>query len=155
MVDENLLDDIVEALLAIIGFSLFFSIATIGTLLASNNPDSYIYIEFNPPEDYGILMSLLFLDYPFIFFFLIQTFKFKKSDNLNYRKKELLITSDKMKYYSLFYIPQKGFLIYFYAKYFESGLAIYLFLTLIFEIGLIVLIFYNSYQIKNDIEIDD
>ena len=45
-------NDIVEGLLGLVGFSIFFLFATIGIIVSSNNPDSYLYINYNPPEDF-------------------------------------------------------------------------------------------------------
>ena len=143
-------DDILEGFLALIAFSIFFLFATIGIILTSTNPDSYLYIEYNPPEDFFILLSLLLIDLVFLALFLNKSLKFRISHNLNKRQLELLLILDKMKFYSVLCVPLHGFLIYFYVKYFETSIAIYLFLTLLFEISLIILIFYNSFIISRD-----
>jgi hypothetical protein len=147
-------DDILEGFLALIAFSIFFLFATIGIILTSTNPDSYLYIEYNPPEDFFILLSLLLIDLVFLALFLNKSLKFRISHNLNKRQLELLLILDKMKFYSVLCVPLYGFLIYFYVKYFETSIAIYLFLTLLFEISLIILIFYNSFIISRDNEKD-
>ena len=57
-----------EAILAIVGLSLFFCLATIGTVIASMNADSFLYIEFNPEEDLIILVGLIFINIIFLFY---------------------------------------------------------------------------------------
>jgi len=145
--------DIQESFLALIIFSFLFLFTTAGTLLAGTNPDSvFIYIEFDPPEDLTIIIIILLLDSILLLLFLSQAFKFRESRNLNKRQIELLLISDKMKYYCIYFIPLQGFLIYFYVKYFKTAIAIHLFLMLLFEISIIILIFYNSFIINRDNE---
>ncbi|MHA1489891.1 MAG: hypothetical protein ACTSRI_09565 [Promethearchaeota archaeon] len=147
--EEN---EIIEGLLALNAFTLFFLIATIGAILSTTIPDSYMYINYDPPEDLLILVSLLLIDCIFIFYFLNQSTKFRKSHNLNYRKGELLFISDKMKYMTYFYMPLKIFIVFFFIKYIETEISIFLLPTLLFELGLIILIFYNSFLINRDID---
>ena len=54
-------DNILEGFLALIAFSIFFLFARIGIILTSTNPDSYLYIEYNPPEDW----KGIFYDYKY------------------------------------------------------------------------------------------
>ena len=140
-------NDIVEGLLGLVGFSIFFLFATIGIIVSSNNPDSYLYIDYNPPEDFWTLIGLLSLNFLFLCYYLIQSLNFRKSRDLNYRKGELLLISDKMKYYGLCYVIIQVILIYFYIKYIETGIDLSFFLMLLFELCLIILIFYNSFYI--------
>ena len=148
------IDDFLEAFLALIGLSIFFLFATGGTVAASSNPDSYTFIEYKPPIDFIIILLLLVLDFFYLAIILNQSLKFRESHNLNKRKNELTLASDKMKVFSVVSLPIHVFLIYFYIKYFKTAIAIYLFLMILLEIVLIVLIFYSSYSIGKDFEMD-
>ncbi|MHA1293268.1 MAG: hypothetical protein ACTSQJ_11455 [Promethearchaeota archaeon] len=146
-------EDVLEAFAALVGFSLFFLIAIGGTMLESVNPDSYMYVEYTPPLDFFILLGLLFIEAILLIIFLMWSLKFRQSKNLNYRRGELLLTSDKMKYYGiLLYLPLQIILGYFYVKYYETTIAIYLFFKLLLGFGLLFLMIYNFYRIKRDIE---
>ncbi len=146
------IDDAVEAFLALIGFSLFFSLAFIGTMLASTNRDSYMYIEYNPLEDFVTLVLLIFADFVFLIYFFILSFKFRESKNLNFRIGDLIVVSKKIKYYNAFNIPIQIAFGYFYVKYFETAIAIYMFVILVFEAGLIAFVFYISYLVTKEKE---
>ena len=139
-----------EALLALTGFSMFFIFATLSSILASANPDSYIYVEYSPPEDFYYLIGLLFGNFVFSLYFLMQTLNFRRSYDLDKRYGELLFTSNKMLAYSCFFLPVIGILIFYLVVYFETLLAITMLLTVIFDICLFLLIAYNSYRIRQD-----
>ncbi|MHA1149139.1 MAG: hypothetical protein ACTSR8_12945 [Promethearchaeota archaeon] len=143
-------DDILDALFALIGFSLFFIFATLGAILASTNEDSYLFINFEPAEDYLIIIGLLMIHLVFIFYYLLKTFRFRHSKGLEKRYGELLETSDKMLVYSFFFLPAFGYVLFYSIKYFNSSIAFYLLLTLLFEFGLLTLIVYNSLHIRKD-----
>ncbi len=118
-------NDIIEGIFSLIGFSIFFLFATIGVIFSSTNPDSYLYIDYNPPEDFWAIIGLLTLNFLFLCYFLTQSLKFRKSNNLNYRRAELILISDKRKYFGLCYTAIQALLVYFYIKYIETGLAFY------------------------------
>jgi hypothetical protein len=141
-----------EAILSVVGLSLFFCMVTLGTMLASTNPDSFMYVNFNPPEDFILLAGLILIHCFFLFYFLSQSLNFRKSKNLNYRAGEILYISDKMKFYSLFNVPVQGYFIYFFIKYNQTPISLYLLLIAISGIGLILLFIYNSIRIKRDIK---
>lgn len=141
-------DELHEAFLSIIAFSILFNFIIVGTIMTSLNPDNYLHIEYDPPMDFIVLLTLLIIDFVFLLYYIVQTSKFKKSHNLNYRKGELLLISDKMKVSCFLYIPLRVMLFYFYIKYLETGISIPLLLASIFEIGLILLIIYNSFQVN-------
>ena len=142
----------VEAIAALVGIALFFSLATIGTIITSTDADSFLYIEFNPEEDFFILICLIFINMVFLFYFFAQSSKFRKSKNLNYRIGELLYISDKMKVYSIFYVPVEAFLTYYFIKYNPSSITLSLLIILLIGILLILMFFYNSFRIKRDLQ---
>lgn len=148
------IDDFLEAFLALIGLSMFFLFATGSAVAASTNPDSYIFIEYKPPIDFLVIILLLILDFFYLAIIFNQSLKFRESHNLNKRENELTLVSDKMKVYSVVSAPIHVFLIYFYIKYFKTAIATYLFLMIMLEILLIVLIFYSSYSIAKDFEMN-
>ena len=84
-------------------------------------------------------------------YFLSQSSNFRKSENLNYRTGEILYISDKMKFYSFFYIPIQALIIYFSIKYNQTSITFYLILIVALGISLILLVFYNSFRIKSDV----
>ena len=143
-------DDILDAFFALIGFSIFFIFATLGAILASTNEDSYLFVNFEPAEDYFILIGLLMIHLVFMFYYLLKSFRFRHSRGLEKRYGELLETSDKMLVYSFFFLPVFGYILFYYIKYFVSSIAFYLLLTLLFELGLLALITYNSIRIRKD-----
>ncbi len=141
----------VEAILALVGLSIFFCLATIGTIIASTDADSFLYIEFDPKEDFFILICLIFINIIFLFYFLGQSSNFRKSKNLNYRTGEILYISDKMKFYSIFYIPVLVLIIYYFIKYNPSSITLSLLVIWLIGISLILLFFYNSLRIKREV----
>ncbi len=144
------IDEAVESFLALIGFSMFFSLAFIGAMLASINLDSNMYVEFDPPEDFIYLMLLFFANFAFLIYFFILSFKFRESKNLNFRLGDLIVVSKKIKYYNAFYIPIQIIFGFFYIKYFETAIAIYMFILLVIETGLIAFVFYISYIVDKE-----
>lgn len=98
-------DSIFEGMVALIGFSLFFILMLGGFLLASTNPNSFIYIKFTPPEDFLIFVIILLLDFFLLLFYLNLGLKYRISMNLNRRQAELLLISDKMKIFCIFLVP--------------------------------------------------
>ena len=132
-----------EAILSLVGISLFFCLVTIGALLTSTNADSFLYLEFNPPEDYFLLIGLILINCIFLFYFLSHSLKFRKSKNLNYRTGEVLYISDKMRIYSCFNLPILGSLLYYFIKYNDIPISLYLLFIFLIGIGLIIIFFYN------------
>ena len=53
---------------------------------------------------------------------------------------------------SYFYNPLKNIFVFFFIKYIETEISIFLLPMLLFELGLIILIFYNSFLINRDID---
>ncbi len=145
--------EFVEYFMSIFAFAIFFILAIVGALVSALNPDSYQFINFDPPEDLMILSGLLIFNFFILIYMLLQALKFKTSRNLNYRQGELLLTMDKMKVYNtIFNVPLLMVMIYYYVKYYESSIAIYMFLTLLCNFGLTLLIFYFSVSMKRDIQ---
>jgi len=143
-------DELTEAFLGIIGFSLFFTAGSIGTMLAGLDPDTGFYVEYTPSIDFMILMGILFINMIFLCIFLSKSSKFGKSRNLNRRQTELLLLTDSMMFINFLYLPIQAFLLYFFIKYFETALTMSLMFQLIFQTTIITLIFYNSYRVKKD-----
>ena len=106
-------EELHNAFLSLIGLALFFSFATIGVIIASLDPDSYLYIDFEPDTDLLFIILFIILDDAFFIYYLIKISIFKKSSDLNYRKRELLIFSDKLKISCLLFVPIQLFQIYF------------------------------------------
>ena len=140
-----------EAVFSLVGLSVFICLATIGTMVASVDADSFLHIEFNPEEDFIILISLIVINIIFLFYFLSQSSKFRKSKNLNYRTGEILYISDKIRLYSVIYSPVPIVFIYYFTKYNQTSITFYLFVIIISGITLILISFYNSYRIKREI----
>ena len=140
-----------EAQIAVIGIAFFLLFAAFGTLLASLNPDSYLYIEFSPPIDFYIILSILVIDIFCLGLFLNQSLNFRRSHNLGKRIGELKFLINKLKLWGIIFLFIQGFLFYFWIKYFFYEFAMYLFFFLIFLLLMVFLFFYNSIIIKRDL----
>lgn len=143
-------EDVINGLLALIGFSLFAAFSVIGTMIASLNPDSFLYVEYHNPEDLFIIGSVMAIDIILLFILLNQSSKFRRSTNLSKRYGELVYISWRMIYYTVFFLIIMGIILFYYIQYYDSALAIYFFLTLLVQAGLVSLILYNAIKMKKD-----
>jgi hypothetical protein len=142
------IEEIFEAQIAVIGIAFFLLFATLGTLLASLNPDSYLYVEFNPPIDFFLIMGFLIIDLICLGLFLNRSLDFRRSHNLAKRKGELNFLINKLKLWGVIFMFIQGFLLYFWFKYLLYEFAMYLAIYLFFLLLMVGLFFYNSMQMK-------
>ncbi|MGV9171759.1 MAG: hypothetical protein ACOC35_04180 [Promethearchaeia archaeon] len=145
------IEEIFEAQIAIIGIAFFLLFASLGTLLTSLNPDSYLYIEFDPPLDFYLILSILLVDLFCLGLFLNQTLEYRHTRNLERRKGELLYLVTKLRIWGVLFVLFQGFLFYFWLKYFSSEFAFYLSFFLLLVVLMISLFFYNAINLKSDI----
>ena len=147
--------EFMEGFLALYGFLVFIVLVLLGTMIVSSSPDSYSYVDYEPPIDLVILAGLLIADLFVLTYLLLQSLKFGTSKNLNYRPRDLQLALDKMKIFSLILlVPLLAGILYFTIKYFESSITIYLVALILLSALLLGFIIFMSVSLKKDLEQD-
>ena len=150
-----------EGFLALIGFNLVLSLITAieifytyiqGKLM---NTIDYSYHEF-PYNDFVALLVLFMINFVFLFFFMGQSSKFRKSANLTYRQSERWGFAVKSAIFNGIYSIHLGIITFFFIKYILTSLAYHLFFSFFFELILVVFLFSSTYRMlyKNENELD-
>jgi hypothetical protein len=151
-----------EGFLALIGFNLVLSIIAAieiyftyfqGKLM---NMIDYSYLEF-PHNDFMALLILFMINFAFLFFFMGQSSKFRRSANLTYRQSERWGFAVKSAIYNGLYSVHLGFMTFFFIKYILTSLAYHLFFSFFFELILVVFLFSGVFRMldKSEEELDE